>query len=95
MKEVYESKDICKKCGGNCCKSMGCHFSPEDIKGEVTYDKLKLLLDTGNVSIDWYEGNPFIEEQSYFTSFFGNFMKVYYLRIRNVDAPIVDGSWGG
>ena len=32
--------DICKSCGGICCKQCGCHFSPRDFK-ELSFDYLK------------------------------------------------------
>ena len=75
----FKNNDYCKKCKGTCCKRMGCHLSPEDINGDITYDKLKRLLDTGNYSIDWWEG-----EES-----------LYYIRMRNKNANIIDPSWGG
>lgn len=65
---------------------MGCHYSPEDFK-DLTFDGLKKEIDRGHISIDWWDGNPF--EESYEPS------EIYFLRIRNVNASIVDPSWGG
>lgn len=53
----YEDLELCKKCGGGCCKRMGCHFSPDDF-AEITYESLKSKIDEGNISIDWWEGDP-------------------------------------
>lgn len=86
--EKYENTEICKNCAGKCCKSMGCHMSPEDIKGEITYDNLKGLIDAGNISIDWWYGNPLDDNDDCRD-------KAFYLRMRNKKAPIVDESWGG
>lgn len=32
----YESEEICRACGGVCCKSNGCSLSPEDMLRELT-----------------------------------------------------------
>lgn len=82
----FINNNPCKACGGKCCKGMGCHLSPEDIKTQITYETLKELLQTGNYSIDWWE-NYEVE---------GKYpVNGYYLRMRNKDAKIVDPSWGG
>lgn len=52
----YCDYDICKKCGGSCCKSMGCHISPDDLI-EVSYDAIVALLESGCVSIDRWEAS--------------------------------------
>ena len=101
------STEECKKCGGQCCKALGCQFSPSDFK-KIDYDTLlNFINDTKCISIDWWEGNPFEEddniENSYFDIDTGNLIdsnneqvyKSYFLRIRNVDSPIVDPSYGG
>lgn len=81
-----ENLEICAKCGGSCCKGMGCHYSPEDFS-DLSLDGLKKEIDKGHISIDWWEGNPFDNEEW--------IPKAYFLRVRNVDAPVVDASWGG
>lgn len=78
-----ENREICSKCGGRCCKSSGCELSPEDIKGGVTKENIMLLLNTGNYSIDWWEGNPF-DENDYSIS------HSFFLRTRCRDSEIVD-----
>ena len=78
MIPVFEPTEACAKCKGNCCKHMGCHFSPSDFE-EVTYDALAAEIEKGYISIDWWEGDR----------------NLYFLRMRNKKAPIVDPSWGG
>lgn len=46
---------------------------------DLSFDGLKAEIEKGKISIDWWEGA----------------IPQYYLRARNVDAPIVDPSWGG
>lgn len=48
-----EKLEICKKCKGSCCKTMGCHYSPEDFK-DLSFDGLKTEIDKGFISIDWW-----------------------------------------
>lgn len=76
--------ELCAECGGRCCKSMGCHFSPNDFD-DLSIESLEKILSEGDVSIDWWEGDV--------TG--GNLDKTYFLRMRHVDAKIVDPSWGG
>lgn len=75
----FKSTKACAKCGGSCCKNMGCHFSPDDFD-EISFDALKSEIDKGFISIDWWEESDGGES--------------YYLRIRNVNAPIVDPRVG-
>lgn len=72
------NKKMCTKCNGSCCKSMAGTYAPEDL-GEITFENLKSLFDTGNFSIDWWEDDP----------------PIYYIRPRHVDKPIIDPSWNG
>ena len=72
------NKKICSKCGGECCKNCGCHFSPDDFK-EISFEFLKNEIEKGYISIDHVDGE--LISQS-----FG----VFILRIRNQGAPIVD-----
>ena len=82
----YENKELCKKCGGECCKTMGCHLSPEDIKEKITFEALEKMIETGIYSIDWWEGYETPDGQE---------VNGYFLRMRNVHSNIVDPSWGG
>lgn len=87
-----ENKEICRVCRGLCCKSCGCHFSPDDFK-EITFESLKKEIDKGNISIDWWDGSPFVDNDIGVSS--DGIERAYYLRMRNQDSPIVDPSWGG
>lgn len=79
--------EICKRCGGSCCKSLGCHISPFDLK-EITFESIISLIDeSGCISIDWWEGNPIIDEP--------DGQRVYFLRIKNQGAKVIDPSFGG
>lgn len=82
-----ENKELCSKCKGLCCKSCGCHYSPNDFKN-ITFESLKTEIEKGHISIDWWNGSPFDDKEH------KNIDKVYYLRIRNVDSNIVDPSFG-
>ena len=81
-----EDLEICKECGGICCKRMGCHYSPKDFK-DLSFDGLKKEIEKGNISIDWWEGNPFNNDRE--------INRAMFLRIRNVNSPVLDPSWGG
>lgn len=76
--EKLEDKDLCKACGGMCCKKSGCDYYVTDFK---TIDKGTILkaLETGEISIT----STFISN--------GNKLKPFlYLRARNKDRDIVD-----
>lgn len=78
--KTYLPADVCSKCKGACCKRMAGHYSPSDFK-DLSYEALKLEIEKGRISIDWWEGERLTKE--------------YYLRARHVLEPIVCGSWGG
>lgn len=90
FKEVFD-KDICKACGGQCCKNCSCVAHPSDF-GATTEEVLKNLEDafeSGMWIIDYWDGGcPGLPEDSW----------GYFVRPRNVgDHPdgIKVGSWGG
>lgn len=88
---VHESSkvntEICKECGGQCCKSMGCHISPLDLK-EITFESIVNFIDeSGYISIDWWDGNPITKEAT------GE--KVFFLRIKNRNAKVIDPAFRG
>lgn len=35
MDKGYESAEICKDCGGACCRANGCSLAPEDMLREL------------------------------------------------------------
>lgn len=82
---INESK--CEKCGGNCCKTMGCHISPFDLKEVSTQSIIDFIDETGCVSIDWWEGNPATGEQ--------DGTKSYYLRVKNAGSNVIDPAYLG
>lgn len=83
---INENRPACKKCGGQCCKNMGCHISPNDMR-EITVESIIALMDETNcVSLDWYEGHPVDTDKD------GPW---YFLRIKNQGASMIDPSWGG
>ena len=94
-----ENEEFCRICQGECCKNSGCAFSPRDFRGEITKERLVKLLNTGIVSLDWWEGDPNNTSDS---SLNDTVEKAFFIRIRNfvLDdedklAPIIDPSFGG
>lgn len=83
--EDYCNEELCKSCKGECCKSMGCYIAPDELIS-VDYNTLKQLLDTGFVSIDWWEHLKIDD---------GYFERGYFIRMRNQNGDVVDPSWGG
>ncbi|MBQ6806592.1 MAG: hypothetical protein IJO97_04080 [Lachnospiraceae bacterium] len=56
----FESDNICKACGGNCCKTMGCSLSPEDMlasleQNETTAESIETLLQNSLFAIDSFQ----------------------------------------
>ena len=86
MENKYINSKVCANCGGMCCKNMGCHIAPSDLK-EVSYDYIKSMIMTGTISIDYWEGDPF-ENGEYID-------KAFFLRMRNKGSAVCDPSWGG
>ena len=54
-----ETPEMCKVCGGACCKRQPYTLFPHDIFGneEPTVEKLVAFLSTDNYQIDWWEGD--------------------------------------
>lgn len=57
MQNGFESDEICKECGGSCCKSMGCSLSPADMRrelgdGELSRETVLEWLRQGDYAID-------------------------------------------
>ena len=81
-KDYSEAKnvnsEICAECGGDCCKRCGCHFSPDDF-AEISFYFLKKEIEKGYISIGLLD-----RDTSYAD------VGIYFLRIRNQNAPIVD-----
>lgn len=70
--------EICAECGGVCCKTCGCHFSPDDFP-EISFEYLKKELEKGYISIDYVDREVIYDD-----------INIFILRVRNQNAPIVD-----
>lgn len=79
--KTYVDKEMCKKCGGACCKQNGCVYLPQDFKN-MNINYLIEELNKGNISIS---GQP--APAPFFTD---AWTYILLLRARNEDAPIVD-----
>lgn len=78
----FENRDICRECGGYCCKKCGCDYSPDDFEN-LKIDYLQSLLEKGNISIVSYQKFKQINGMIINEPFL-------YLRARNKNRPIVD-----
>ena len=62
MIENNENFEVCRKCGGKCCKFMPCMLFPGEVKKmygikEFTYDNMLEILKKKEVIIDYWEGD--------------------------------------
>lgn len=48
--ERIEDREICKKCGGRCCKKSGCDYFVEDFESLKIGDLIS-VLERGNISV--------------------------------------------
>lgn len=46
----YENKELCKQCGGKCCKKCGCDYLPKDFSDLSTNGLVEKILE-GSISI--------------------------------------------
>lgn len=81
--EKVENKDICKECGGFCCKKCGCDYFVGDLE-DSKIEYFESLLDTGRVSViaalDFhYNANGTV-----------GVIPTLYLRARNIDRGEID-----
>lgn len=53
-----EKRSICSICKGKCCQRASGYSTPADFQKEITVPYLISLLQSGNWSIDWLEGDP-------------------------------------
>ena len=88
--------DICRNCGGCCCKGYSGAYHPLDLgiskddPDDVVMNKLEAIInpvikDSPQISIDWYEG---------FVNPNGKEVKGFFIRPRHVGGDIVDPSYG-
>lgn len=78
--EQYFKPEVCKECGGECCKRCGCDFSPDDFE-EISFEYLKGQLEKGYISIVFIDGDAIYDD-----------VGVFILRMRNCGMPIVDSG---
>jgi len=83
MTTKIENKDICKECGGYCCKKSGCDYFVSDLYS-VNMDYIENLLDTGRVSI--------VSALSFVRSKNNKLIPsvILYLRSRNINREDID-----
>lgn len=81
-KIVYENKEICRECGGKCCKKCGCDYSIENFDN-LNIDNLQKILKKGEISIVSYQNFKYIKGKLVNEPYL-------YLRARNINRPIVD-----
>ena len=75
--------EICKKCGGICCKKSGCDYLPSDFE-DLSLKGLLKILESGNISI---VSAIMFEKLPNGTMYANPFL---YLRARNINREIVD-----
>ena len=51
--KFYYDYEICKKCGGKCCKALPGAYLPKDIKN--IFGTVENAIKSGIVSIGWWE----------------------------------------
>lgn len=78
-----ENKDICRQCGGFCCKKSGCDYASTDFK-DLGINSLYSILLEGRISIV----SAISFEKLNNGKLFAN--PILFLRARNIDRPIVD-----
>lgn len=85
---MFENPELCKKCGGSCCKFMpGANF-PEDFN-LPSKEKLEIALKSGLYTIDWWEGDPRPNKNK--------LSRGYFIRpaIKGKEGKTTDPTWGG
>lgn len=85
-----ENYEVCKKCGGSCCKGVGCALVPQDLPKESLKDinTIRELLMTGKYSLDYYTVFTGVNKNNYQG-------ELYFIRMRNKYAPVSDYNYRG
>lgn len=93
MDKGYESAEICKGCGGACCRANGCSLAPEDMLRELAMwqeeqDDEKMLDEERNirqpVEIDLRHLEEWLQQSDCaIDSFTGEAGLCYYIRMRH------------
>lgn len=95
MDKGYESEELCRACGGACCKANGCSLAPEDMLRELARRRMEEERDEQNDAeqdnAKWQEGLPgSVELENWLRdsrcaidSFTGQAGQCYYIRMRH------------
>jgi hypothetical protein len=90
---MYENADLCRKCGGRCCKLLPGTAHPQDfgLPGENGEQKVKEALGGGRWAIDWWVGDPRDDAGAY------GLRDCYFVRpaTKGKDGKLLDPSRGG
>lgn len=78
-----EDRDVCRECGGFCCKKSGCDYAPSDFK-DLSLNGILNILECGNISIVSVVSFELLPNGKKYCNPF------LFLRARNVDRDIVD-----
>jgi len=87
MKKNYLNIDVCKECGGKCCKLLPGIAHPRDFNKPLAKSLLK-AFESGHWGIDWYEGDPRQHKDELRKTFFVR------PRIKGVK-KLFDPAWSG
>lgn len=90
------NSEKCKRCsqqGVTCCEHLPCYLSPDDVK-DKTFEGLCALIDTGLVSLDWWEGDPRLTREECENDFEAQGYRGFFLRMRGDNRPIVHPAIG-
>lgn len=96
--------DLCKQCGGLCCKALGCHFHPKDFKVITEESMIDFINESGCISLDWFEGDPYATEEDNDKDTIGfvelmmstiSNERIYFPRMKSINAPVLDVSLHG
>lgn len=81
--EKNENLDICRQCGGRCCKKSGCDYSAKDFT-DLSFKSLCEILSEGKISIVAFIKFKILHNGKNIADPF------LYLRARNENRDIVD-----
>lgn len=92
--KITKNYEMCKFCGGSCCKRCACDCSPKDFDNDV--NKMREALLTGNYSIDYsrQDANAFIIANNQISLDTDKVKTIqnqfFFVRPKNLGRPIVD-----
>lgn len=89
-----ENCSICQACAKErpvCCQCLPCYISPHDLK-DVSVEGIINLLNSGMVSLDWYEGG--YDEDSKYPMLMDDTKPHFFLRMRGAGRQVIDPAFG-